>query len=170
HRETARNSIRIAMLLAASARAQQPPPAPPVPKITPVTDAMLQNPDPNEWLMWRRTLNSWGFSPLDQIKKSNVKDLRMVWTHGLTAGIQEGTPLVHNGVMFIPNPGDDIMAVDAKTGDLLWEYKRKLPEGVRGKTNRAIAMWGTTLINSSSDNFIYAIDMATAQLVWETPV
>src|SRR5438876_579695 len=97
--------ILIAMLLVASARAQQPPPAPPVPKITPVTDAMLQNPDPNEWLMWRRTLNSWGFSPLDQIKKSNVKDLRMVWTHGLGPGNQEGTPLVHNGVMLITNPG-----------------------------------------------------------------
>ena len=153
--------------------AQQPaPPALParVPAITPVTDAMLQNPDPNEWLMWRRTLNGWGFSPLDQIKKSNVKDLRMVWTRGLTAGIQEGTPLVHNGVMFIPNPGDDIMAVDAKTGDMIWEYKRKLPEGVRGKTNRAIAMWGTMLINSSSDNFIYALDMASGKLVWETPV
>jgi|KBSMisStandDraft_5_1062788.scaffolds.fasta_scaffold02945_7 PQQ-dependent dehydrogenase (methanol/ethanol family) len=154
-------------------QAQQPaPPANParVPAITPVSDAMLQNPDPNEWLMWRRTLNGWGFSPLDQIKKSNVKDLRMAWTRGLTAGIQEGTPLVHNGVMFIPNPGDDIMAVDAKTGDLIWEYKRKLPEGVRGKTNRAIAMWGTTLINSSSDNFIYALDMSSGKLVWETPV
>jgi glucose dehydrogenase len=130
------------LLFAASLHAQQPPaPVAPAPKITPVTDAMLQNPDPNEWLMWRRTLNSWGFSPLDQIKKSNVKDLRMVWTHGLGPGNQEGTPLVHNGVMFIPNPGDDILAVDARTGDFIWEYKRKLPEGVRGKTNRAIAMW-----------------------------
>ncbi len=166
--------VAAALLVAIAAlglRAQQPAaPAPPVPKITPVTDAMLQNPDPNEWLMWRRTLNSWGFSPLDQIKKSNVKDLRMVWTRGLGPGIQEGTPLVHNGVMFIPNPGDDILAVDARTGDLLWEYKRKLPEGVRPKTNRTMAMWGTTLINSSSDNFVYALDMATGKLVWETPV
>src|SRR5262249_55407473 len=151
--------------------AQQPAaPAPPVPKITPVTDAMLQNPDPNEWLMWRRTLNGRGFSRLDQIKKTNVKDLRMVWTRGLGPGNQEGTPLVHNGVMFIPNPGDDILAVDARTGDLLWEYKRKLPDGVRPKTNRTMAMWGTTLINSSSDNFIYALDMATGKLVWETAV
>ena len=70
--------------------------------------------------------------------------------------------------MFIPNPGDDILAVDARTGDLIWEYKRKLPEGVRRKTNRTMAMWGTTLINSSSDNFIYALDMATGKLVWET--
>ena len=161
------------ILLTASVHAQRG--APPLasgtaPGLTPVTDAMLQNPDPGDWLMWRRTLNGWGFSPLDQIKRSNVKDLRMAWTRGLDAGIQEGTPLVHNGIMFIPNPGDHILAVDARTGDLIWEYKRKLPEGVRGKTNRAIAMWGNTIINSSSDNMIYALDMATGKLVWETPV
>src|SRR6476660_5459895 len=121
-------------------QAQQPaPPANParVPAITPVSDAMLQNPDPNEWLMWRRTLNAWGFSPLDQIKKSNVKDLRMVWTRGLSLGIQEGTPLVHNGVMFIPSR-DDVYAVDAKTGDQIWEYKRKLPAGKNPKTTRTM--------------------------------
>ena len=43
---------------------------------TPVTDAVLQNPDPADWLMWRRTLNSWGYSPLDQIARDNVGDLR----------------------------------------------------------------------------------------------
>src|SRR6266571_2710051 len=106
-----RKALAASVLFAAfaSLHAQQPAapaPAVPAPKITPVTDAMLQNPDPSEWLMWRRTLNAWGFSPLDQIKKTNVKDLRMVWTHGLGPGNQEGTPLVHNGVMFIPNPGD----------------------------------------------------------------
>jgi len=144
-------------------------PAVPAPKITPVTDAMLANPDPNDWLMWRRTLNTWGFSPLDQIKKNNAKDLRMVWTRGLGAGIQEGTPLVHNGVMFIPNR-DDVIAVDARTGDLIWEYKRKALTPPRSKTTRTMAMWGTTLINTSADNFVYALDMATGKLVWETPV
>jgi len=168
-----KKTLLATMLLAATVSAQRgaPPLASGTAKgLTPVTDAMLQNPDPADWMMWRRTLNGWGFSPLDQIKKSNVKDLRMVWTRGLDAGIQEGTPLVHNGIMFIPNPGDHILAVDARTGELIWEYKRKLPEGVRGKTNRAIAMWGNTIINSSSDNFIYALDMATGKLVWETPV
>ena len=61
----------------------------------PVSDTMLENPDPADWLMWRRTLNSWGYSPLNQINKSNVGPLRMVWTRGMTAGIQEATPLVH---------------------------------------------------------------------------
>jgi PQQ-dependent dehydrogenase (methanol/ethanol family) len=146
--------------------AQEPPR-----RFVPVTDAMLQKPDPGDWLMWRRTLDGWGFSPLNQIGRNNVAQLRMVWTRGLgTGGNQEGTPLVHDGVMYVPSPGDYIMAIDAKTGDVLWEYKRKLPEGVRPKTDRTLAMWGNTIINSSSDNFIYALDAQTGKLVWETPV
>ena len=77
----------LVVIAALGLRAQQPAaPAPPVPKITPVTDAMLQNPDPGDWLMWRRTLDSWGYSPLDQINRSNVAQLRMVWTRGLGPG------------------------------------------------------------------------------------
>ena len=96
-------------------------------QIPPVTDAMLQAPPPEDWLMWRRTLDSWGYSPLDQINRSNVRNLALVWSRGLTAGIQEGTPLVHDGVMFMPNPLDVVHAIDAATGDLLWEYRRSLP-------------------------------------------
>jgi alcohol dehydrogenase (cytochrome c) len=58
----------------------------------PVTDAMIQNPDPDDWLSWRRTLDSWGYSPLDQITTANVNQLRMVWVRPLDAGHQEGTP------------------------------------------------------------------------------
>jgi len=134
----------------------------------PVNDEMLQKPDPANWLMWRRTLDSQGFSPLNQINKNNVAKLRQTWTRALpgTSGQQEGTPLVYNGVMYIPNQGDLIQAVDAKTGTILWEYKRALPQGVRGGTNRAIAIWGTTIIDGSSDNQMYAIDARTGQLVW----
>ena len=74
----------------------------------PVTDAMIQNPDPNDWLSWRRTLDSWGYSPLDQIDRENVNQLRMVWVRPLEAGHQEGTPLVHNGVMYFPGPSSSI--------------------------------------------------------------
>ena len=52
----------------------------------PVTDAMLQDPAPEDWLMWRRTLDSWGYSPLDQINRDNVGELRMVWTRALGRG------------------------------------------------------------------------------------
>ena len=71
----------------------------------PVTDAMLQQPSPDDWLMWRRTLDGWGYSPLDQIDRRNVGDLRMVWSRGLnTPGLQQGTPLAYNGVALHAEP------------------------------------------------------------------
>src|SRR6266446_4897517 len=79
----------------------------------PVTDQMLQNPDAADWLMWRRTLNSWGYSPLDQINRTNVRNLKMVWTRGMGPGVQEATPLVYRGVMYLPNPSDLVQAMNA---------------------------------------------------------
>ena len=49
---------------------------------SPVTDAVLQNPDPGDWLSWRRTLDGWGYSPLDRIDRDNVGDLRLAWSSG----------------------------------------------------------------------------------------
>jgi PQQ-dependent dehydrogenase (methanol/ethanol family) len=141
----------------------------------PVTDAMLQKPDPANWLMWRRTLDSWGFSPLDQINRDNVRSLTMVWSRAMTAGIQEATPLVYDGVMYLPNPSDVIQAIDAKSGDLRWEYQRKLPEDL-GKffpvpsINRNIAIYGNLIIDTSADDFVFALDATTGKLAWETKI
>ncbi|HTM04001.1 MAG TPA: PQQ-binding-like beta-propeller repeat protein [Vicinamibacterales bacterium] len=157
-----------AVVVVAGVRAQAP--STPRHEFAPVTDAMLAKPDPGDWLMWRRTLDSWGYSPLDQINKSNVAQLKQVWSHEMGPGRAESTPLVHSGIMFIPNAGDFIQAVDARTGESIWEYKRQLPQGVGPAANRAIAIWGTTIIDASSDNMMYAIDARTGQLVWETPV
>ena len=93
-------------------------------RIRPVTDAELENPSPDEWLMWRRTLDGWGYSPLDQVNRDNVADLQMVWSRALQPGRQQGTPLVRDGVLFMPNPRDIIQAIDAVTGDLIWEHRR----------------------------------------------
>ena len=93
----------------------------------PVTSDMLANPSPNDWLMYNRTYDSQRYSPLKQIDKSNVDQLRMVWTRGQGAGAQEGIPLVHNGVMYLMAPGAAIQALDATNGNLIWEYQRKLP-------------------------------------------
>ena len=136
----------------------------------PVTDEMLWKPNPADWLMWRRTLDSFGYSPLEQIDRNNVSKLKMVWTRGMGTGTIEATPLVYDGVMYLPGPGDVIQAIDAKSGDLSWEYRRTLPQGVNGGTNRNIAIWGSTLIDGSADNQIYAVDVHTGELVWETPV
>ena len=142
-----------------------------------VTDAMLYNPDPADWLTWRRTLDSWGFSPLDQIDRGNVSQLRLTWSRGLGRGRQEGTPLVHDGVMYMPHSDDIIQAVNAATGDLLWEHRLPPPEDADdpvyrrvSKANRAIAIYGRSIFGTSSYGYVYAIDAVTGRLVWETRV
>jgi alcohol dehydrogenase (cytochrome c) len=138
---------------------------------SPVTTPMLAQPAPADWPMWRRTLDSWGYSPLNQINRDNVKNLKLVWTRGMAAGTQEGTPLVHDGVMFLPNPNDLTQALDAATGDLLWEYKRQFPEGFRGSdTTRTLALWGNSVIDLSADDFVIALDTHTGKVQWETRV
>ena len=167
-------AVVAAAVFAAAITAQQPqqaqPAAPPQPlaPFPEVTDEMLWKPSPSDWLSWRRTLDSHGFSPLNQVNRNNVSQLRMVWTRPLGQGNQESTPLAYNGTLFVPMSGDYIMAIDAKTGDLRWEARRKLAG--RGANNRNMAIWGSTLIDGSSDNFMYAIDARTGQQVWETPI
>lgn len=136
----------------------------------PVTDAMLHNPDPGDWLMWRRTLDGWGYSPLNQVNARNVSELEQVWSRATGTGNQEATPLVYRGVIYVPNRGDYVQAFDGKSGELLWEYQRKFPEDVTGSTNRNLAIWGTTLIDAGGDNMMYALDARTGKLVWETQV
>ncbi len=139
-----------------------------------VTDAMLQDPAPSDWLMWRRTLDGWGYSPLDQIDRDNVGALRMVWSRGMGPGSQQATPLAYGGVMYLPNPRDVIQAIDAVTGDLLWEYRRNLPEDTArrglGTTNRNLAIYGDRIIDTSTDGYVFALDVATGELVWETRI
>jgi alcohol dehydrogenase (cytochrome c) len=144
-------------------------------RLVPVTDATLRNPDPADWLMWRRTLDSWGYSPLDQIDRENVGRLKMVWSRALGPGIQEGTPLVHGGVMFMPNPSDYIQALNAATGDLIWEYRRQWPEDLNKfipfpAINRNLAIYGGSIIDTSADDYVFALDVASGKLVWETQI
>jgi PQQ-dependent dehydrogenase (methanol/ethanol family) len=167
----------IAVLIALGAiQARQPAQAQQtLAQVTPVTDEMLANPDPRDWLMWRRTLDSWGYSPLAQIDATNVGQLRLAWTRGLEAGAQEGTPLVHDGVMYFPNPRDIIQAFDAATGDLLWEYRRSLPEDLEKYVNapfinRNLAIHGQLIIDTSADGYLYALDARTGKEVWSTHV
>jgi alcohol dehydrogenase (cytochrome c) len=138
----------------------------------PVDDKMLQKPDPADWLMWRRTLDSWGYSPLNQINRANVAQLKQVWMHGIGPGVQEGTPLVHDGILYFPNPSDLVQAFNAATGELIWEYKRDLPKDVNRfllvpSINRNIAIYGNLIIDTSVDDFVYALDAKTGKLAWE---
>jgi alcohol dehydrogenase (cytochrome c) len=150
------------------------PPAPkkanPLDKITPVNDALLQNPPAGDWLTWRRGFDYQGFSPLKQITKTNVNSLRVAWTWTLAPGANEATPIVHDGVMFIHTPGDKLQALDAATGDLLWQYARILPPGVNAGNKRAIAIYGNKVYLGTSDVHVVALDVKTGRVAWDQPL
>ena len=144
-------------------------------EFVPVTNAMLQNPDPADWLMWRRTLDAWGHSPLSDITRENVGRLQMVWSRGMRPGSQEGTPLVYDGVMYLPNPSDVIQALDAATGDQIWEYRRVWPADLKDfllfpEINRNIAIYHDLIIDTSGDTFVFALNAVTGELAWENRI
>src|SRR5690606_32286326 len=145
----------------------------------PITDEMLINAhkDPDNWLMWRRTYDLWGYSPLDQINKENVHKLQLVWGIAMNPGLQEAAPLVYDGIMFLHHQGNRVQALDATTGDVIWEYNRVLPE-VTGayhtnqyqRTKNSIALYGDKVYLATSDAHVVALDARTGQVVWETQV
>jgi alcohol dehydrogenase (cytochrome c) len=142
----------------------------PIDKLTPVTDALLENPPAGEWLTWRRTYDDQGFSPLKQINKSNVGQLRSVWSWSLFPGANEATPLVHDGVIFVHSSGDHVQALNAVTGDLLWEYSRELPKPKTGFLNlvkRDIAIYGNHILLETSDLHVVALDTKTGEVAWD---
>ena len=147
-------------------------------EFVPVTDAMLEDPAPGDWLMWRRTPNGWGYSPLDQVNRENVGNLQLVWTRALAPGSQQGTPLAYGGTLYMPNPNDHLQAINAVTGDLRWEYRREIPDDapqVLGgaalvSVNRNVAIYGGVIIDTGNDGYVYAVDAVTGELSWETEI
>ena len=137
--------------------------------VTPVTDAMLENPADGDWLSWRRTLDGWGYSPLDEIDTGNVGRLQLAWSWGLEPGISQTTPIVHDGVMFIANPGHVVQALDAATGDFIWEYRYEMDERRRqGAQLRSLAIYGDLILLNTFDAYIVGIDVRTGAERWKT--
>lgn len=139
----------------------------------PVTDEVLRDPDPADWLMYRRTYDGWGYSPLNQIDRANVRELRLVWAWAMEDGTNQPTPLVHDGVMYLANPGNVVQALDATTGTLLWEYRRRFPEDVAGGGRihvRNLAIHHDKIFLATHDAFMVALDARTGRVVWETQI
>ena len=139
----------------------------------PVTDERLENPEPENWLFYRGTYDGWGYSPLDQIDADNVADLVPVWSFstGVNSG-HEAPAIVNDGVMFVTTPGNQVIAIDARTGDLIWLYEHEMPEDVIGLhyTNRGVALFGDKVFMATLDARIVALDAATGEVVWSESV
>ena len=132
----------------------------------PVTDEMLRNPDPADWLMIRRNYQAWNYSPLNQINTSNVKDLKIKWIWSMNdGGWNEPTPIVHNGVIFLANPQNVIQALDASTGELIWE--NRIGTGAKaGVASRNLALYGDKVYAATTDAHLVALDARTGKTVW----
>jgi alcohol dehydrogenase (cytochrome c) len=154
-----------------------PPPPAPLPAVLrnyqPVTAERLKSPESNNWLMIRRTYDGWGYSPLDQITPANVQKLRPVWVFSTgEAKVHEAAPLINNGVMFVSTPNDQVIAIDAKGGNLLWRYRRVRPNGavVPHDTSRGVALYRDKVYYAAGEAVLVALDAKTGKEIWTAPV
>ena len=170
-------SCVVALVGHAQAPASAQPPSPlrtlrPVKNFVTVTDQTIRAPKAEDWVFYRGNYQAWGWSALDQISTRNVRNLQLVWSRAMAPGINQATPLVYNGVMYLGNPGDVIQAIDAVTGDLMWEYRHPLEttdmRNQLGQRKRAIALYGDNVYTVTWDNHVLALDARTGAKVWET--
>ena len=141
--------------------------------LAPVTDAMLRDPDPGDWLLPHRTYDFQAFSPLDEINRDNVHRLQLAWMRAMDEGPQQIRPLVYDGVMFVEHPGnsDHLQAWDATTGDLLWDFERQPPQDIRehtrfGDRTRSLSIYGTSLFHATADAQLLALDARSGEPRW----
>lgn len=139
----------------------------------PVTDDRLINPEPENWLMYRGTYDSHGFSPLDEINTRNVKNLKPLWS--FSTGLREGhqaPPVVNGGFMYVTTPQNHVLALDAASGELIWRYIRELPEDQvqMHPTNRGVGLYGNLVFMATVDCYVVALDATTGEVVWETEI
>src|SRR5207249_9478434 len=175
-----------AVLIVGTVLAQQqaaPPPAqaeqPPAPmravlqNYKPVTADRLKKPEDGDWLMVRRTYDGWGYSPLEQVTTKNVQRLFPVWefSTGMVSG-HEAPPIVNNGVMFVATPGNQVIAIEAKTGKPLWRFRRPFAEGaiVPHPTTRGLALYANKLFFAVGEAVLVAIEAKTGKEVWTAKI
>src|SRR5258708_32331850 len=138
-----------------------------------VTNERLQHPEAGDWLMYRRTYDGWGFSPLKQITSSNIHKLSLAWSMSTDLlGAHETTAIVNHGRMFITTPQNNIIPLDAKTGTQLCRYIRKYTDGLfhLHPTNRGGAPDGDYVYMSTTDSAPVALDAASGKEVWTVPI
>jgi alcohol dehydrogenase (cytochrome c) len=131
--------------------------------------------DTAEWLTYSGSYNGWRHTSLTEITPANVAQLRLRWIRQFEINDPniEATPLVIDGVIFMTTEAGHVLALDAKTGDLIWEYKRSIPTHLAleyGQVNRGLAVYGNTLFLGGLDGYLVAIDANDGKEIWETSV
>jgi alcohol dehydrogenase (cytochrome c) len=140
--------------------------------LSPVSDAMLQNPAASDWLMWRGGYATLGYSALTQINKNTVRNLGVAWSLALPPSANETAPLIHDGVLFIES-ANTIEAINAIDGAILWQYIRALPDELHGGREarmRGLAIYQDKLYAPTADGHIVALDLKSGELRWDSAV
>lgn len=137
----------------------------------PVTDAMLRNPDPGDWLMIRRNYQAWSYSPLPSITTRNVKNLHLAWVWAMNdGGANQPTPIVHNGIIYLSNTSNTVQALDGRTGELIWENSIG-PEATRAYgATRSLGIYEDKVFVATTDARLYALDARTGKIAWQTAI
>lgn len=127
--------------------------------------------EPQNWLMYSGTYSGLHYSALNQINPTNAKALELKWVFQAdTPQKLESTPLVVNGVMYLTQPPNDIVALDAKTGRVFWLYHYRTPENAHlccGLVNRGLAILGNTLYMGTVDAHVVAVDAKDGHALWD---
>ena len=133
-----------------------------------VTDEMLKNPPDGEWLMYRRNYQGWSYSPLTQITPANVKNLQLKWAWNMNeGGASQVTPIIHAGTMFLSNTSNTVQALDARSGELIWEHRiGPVSRNAYGGT-RSLAVYKDKVYVATTDAKLHALDARTGKMVWQ---
>jgi alcohol dehydrogenase (cytochrome c) len=133
------------------------------------------NDNPGEWLSYSGSLSGWRYSSLSEITTANVSQLRLLWSYQSTTSERkiQSTPLVVSDTIFVTEPPATVVALDARTGEMIWKYERPIPVDLPiefGKTNRGLAILDSSLFFGSLDGYLVAIDANTGKVNWQTQV
>ncbi len=138
---------------------------------TPVSDELLRNPDPGDWLMVRRNYQAWSHSPLTEIQRDNVGELELVWMWAMNEGGRNApSPIAHDGVLYFAGFGPVVQALDARTGDLIWEHQVGVEAGQLSSSSRNLAIYEDKLFLATADARLIALDARTGSEVWTTRI
>jgi alcohol dehydrogenase (cytochrome c) len=130
----------------------------------------LTHPRDADWLIFGHDWAAHRFSPLDQITQRNAQHLTLAWSVSFATGTNGIEPLVHDGVLFI-NSNGTVQALDATTGDLIWEFARRATSTrVPSSQTRSMAFYRDSLIVPGIDNHVIALDVRTGKLRWDSPI
>jgi alcohol dehydrogenase (cytochrome c) len=134
----------------------------------------------DDWLSYSGGYKSERFSPLGQIKPANVSQLKVMWAYQMQAagiagaGLQETTPLVANGIMYLTEAPSSVTALDARTGNLLWHWKPDISEEVLNigfpRINRGVALLDDSVFVATLDARLFALDAISGAVRWEATV